>query len=326
MLHNKRNNEILAELDSYVDGHVEAKKALISLVNRSKIRHHQKWIELIHRDYLITPHKLLILGQSGTGKTHMVESLQQILDFPLIRLDATKLNPTGAGGGVKEEDVRKQIRAKADEWCKSRKGYYHSIDGTIDQMVVFIDEIDKIGKSFESSGNWNNHVQSNFLTLFDNKAEFAGVSFIFAGAFTDITKKDTPLSNSIGFTREVKTRTKAELDEQIVKAGLIPELVGRLTNIVELERFTELDYYKILTERLIPAKLQELAYFNIFDTELSEERLKEMAKSAYDSGQGIRSLHRQLNKEYLDAEFENEYKSHRNRQIEFLDGDTNYDY
>ena len=326
MLHNKRNHEILAELDTYVDGHIEAKKALISLVNRSKIRHHQKWIERIHKDYLIPPHKVLLIGQSGTGKTHMVECLQQLLDFPLIRLDATKLNPTGASGGVKEDDLRKEIKRKAKEWHEARRGYYHSIDGTIDQMVVFIDEIDKIGKSFESSGNWNTHVQSNFLTMFDNKAEFAGVSFIFAGAFTDITKNETSVSQTIGFNRDITPKSKGELDELVVKAGLIPELVGRLTNIVQLDKFTQQDYYKILTERLIPAKLLELAFFNVFDSEISEDKLQKMAKSAYDSGQGIRSLQRQLNKEYLDAEFENEYKSHRARQIELKPDDEGTDY
>lgn len=325
MLHNKRNSEILAELDGYVDGHTEAKKALISLVNCSKIRHHQKWIERIHKDYLIPAHKVLLIGQSGTGKTHLVESLQDLLEFPLIRLDATKLNPTGASGGVKEDDLRRQIKTKAKEWCEAKRGFYHSVDGTIDQMVVFIDEIDKIGKSFESSGNWNTHVQSNFLTMFDNKNEFAGVSFIFAGAFTDITKNETA-KVQIGFTCDRSIiKSRQEIDEQVVKAGLIPELVGRLTNIVELDKFSEQDFYKILTERLIPAKLQELAFFNVFDSELSEERLKEMAKSAYNSGQGIRSLQRQLNKIYSDAEFDNEYKSHRARQIEHQE-DLDYDY
>lgn len=107
MIHGRSNLDILDELDGYVSGHYEAKKALISLVNRAKIRHHQKWIEGIHKDYLIQPHKLLLIGQSGTGKTHLVESLQDILDFPLIRIDATKMNPTGAGGGIKEEDLRR---------------------------------------------------------------------------------------------------------------------------------------------------------------------------------------------------------------------------
>lgn len=327
MLHGKRNKEILDELDGHVSGHLEAKKALISLVNRSKIRHHQKWIEGIHKDYLIQPHKLLLIGQSGTGKTHLVETLQDILEFPLIRLDATKLNPTGAGGGVKEEDVRREIIKKADEWMKKKKGFYHSLQGTIDQMVVFIDEIDKLGRSFDSSGNWNNHVQSNFLTLFDNKNEFSGVSFIFAGAFTDITGEESVKKSSIGFTaQDHKPESKGEMDERVVKAGLIPELVGRLTSIVELDKFTEEDYYNILVDRLIPKKLLTLAFFNTFDIDLHEDDLRGMASRASKSGQGIRSLQRQLDKYYLDIEFENEYKLHKPRLLGDVLGDYEDEY
>ncbi len=313
MIHGKRNLDILAELDGFVSGHSYAKKALISLINRSKIRHHQKWIEKIHNDYLITPHKLLLIGQSGTGKTHLVEMLQEVVDFPLIRLDATKLSPTGASGGVKEEEIRKMITKKAEEYCRTRKGYYHSVEGAIDQTVVFVDEIDKLGLSFDSSGNWNNHVQSNFLTLFDNKTEFSGVSFIFAGAFSKITGEEAKsVSTSIGFMNDdPKENSKEEMDLRIINAGLIPELVGRLTNIVELDKFTEEDFYDILLKRVIPKKLTTLAFFNIFNIELPEEQLRTIAKQAYKSGQGLRSLQRQLDAHYIDAEFENEYKGHK---------------
>ena len=220
MLHNLSNYEILLELNSQVAGHESAKKALINLVNRSKIRHHQKWIEQMHKDYLIAPHKLLLIGQSGTGKTHMIEKLQEIVDFPLIRLDATKLNPTGASGGSKEEDVRKMIIEKAAEYCQVKKGYYHSMEGTIDQVVVFVDEIDKLGKRSDSSGNWNTHVQANFLTLFDNKAEFAGVSFIFAGAFADMTKYDNSTKKQIGFSHDKKKEgDRGDIGEKVVQEG-----------------------------------------------------------------------------------------------------------
>lgn len=316
MLHNKRNSEIFKELSSYVEGHTEAKKALISLINRSKIRHHQKWIERIHKDYLLPPHKLLLIGQSGTGKTHLVECLQDLLEFPLIRIDATKLNPTGAMGGIKEKDLQKMIHEKAKDWHQAKKGYYHSVDGTIDQMVVFIDEIDKLGQTFDSSGNWNAHVQENFLTMFDNKQEFAGVSFIFAGAFNKLTQNVRGAKDTIGFTKSDDDKlTKEEIDEAVIKCGLIPELIGRLTNIVELDRFTQEDYYKILTKRLLPTKMQELAFFNVFDTEIDEDELQEMAKKAMNSGQGVRHLQRQLNKKFLDVEFDSEYKSHRPVQL-----------
>lgn len=311
MLNYKRNIELLQDMEEYVAGHMEAKKALITLVNRSKRRHLQKFGMQMGNEYLLSPSKVLLLGASGTGKTHLVESLQKIVTFPLIKLDATKLNPTGASGGIKEKDVQDLIAIEARAWVANSKyagAEYSSVEGTIDQMVVFIDEIDKLGRSFDSSGNWNTHVQSNFLTLFDNKEEYAGVSFIFAGAFTSITGEEAEKKTSIGFHRDttVETGKKKNMDELLVKAGLIPELVGRLTNIVELDKFTEEDFYQILKTRLHPKKEIDMAHLGIFDLQLDEIKGRAMAAHAYKSGQGIRALQRQLEKEYADLEFMHE--------------------
>lgn len=326
MLHERRNSEILAELDGHVVGHVEAKKALINLVNRSKIRHYQRWLEGISPEYLIQPHKLLLIGQSGTGKTHLVESLKQIIDFPLIRVDATKLNPTGASGGLKEEELRAMIVKNATAYLTKKNGLFNSLQGTIDQTVVFIDEIDKLGRSFESSGSWNTHVQSNFLTLFDNKAEFAGVSFIFAGAFNTITTPPT-LSKPIGFNHQGPTTegSNKALEEQVVDAGLIPELVGRFTNIVKLDEFSEEDLYNILVNRLLPKKKIHLAFFNTFDADLEEDELRDIVRRAYVGKQGVRGLQRALDSKFVDVEFDNEYKLHKPKmlgKVETYDEDT----
>jgi ATP-dependent Clp protease ATP-binding subunit ClpX len=307
MLYYKPNKEILKELDTLVYGHKEAKKSLISLVNRSKMRHNQKWLRMLGKEFLINPAKCLLIGQSGTGKTHLIEALSSLVDFPLLKLDATKLNPTGASGGIKENDIKKLVVTKAEECLQNKKGYYHSLEGTIDQMVIFIDEIDKLGRSFDSTGNWNDHVQSNFLTFFDNKDDFAGVSFIFAGAFNEITNKNIKTNASIGFTQSKDVIKKIDdIDTKVITSGLLPELVGRMTSIVEMEKFTELDYRRILLERLLPKKQMDLLYFNITKTDLPEESIERMIKMAVGSGQGVRALKRELDKEFLDREFEYE--------------------
>ena len=306
MLHYRSNAELLKDMEEYVSGHIEAKKALITLLDRSKRRHRQKFASGMHKDFLLAPSKVLLIGASGTGKTHLLESLHEIIDFPLVRVDATKLNPTGASGGIKERDLQDMIDLEARTYVASRLGSraeYNSLEGAIDQTVVFVDEIDKLGRSFDSSGNWNNHVQSNFLTLFDNKAEYAGVSFIFAGAFSDITKPEAKKKGHLGFNPGEDKAPIRNLDDMIVKAGLIPELVGRLTNIVELDKFTVEDYYQILKTRLHPKKEMDLASLGLFDVTLSEKRGREMAQHAFDSGMGVRALQRQLEKEYLDLEF-----------------------
>ncbi len=307
MINSKSNLDILLALDRHVFGHTEAKKALISLVNRSKVRYYLKWMRSLNEPELMQTQKILLIGQSGTGKTHLVQALSKVVDFPLIFVDATKFNPVGASGGITEIDLRKLIVKKAREVCEKFPHIYFSVEGAVDQTVVFVDEIDKLGESFDSSGNWNAHVQSNFLTMFDNKAELAGVSFIFAGAFSGITgETDSKKNNSIGFasiSKEKDALDKNDMDDRIIKAGLIPELVGRLTNIVQLEKFTTEDYAKILKNVLIPQKELELSYYGLDDIQLTEDQITSMIETAKASGQGVRSLIRALNKHLAEFEF-----------------------
>ncbi len=305
MLNFKPNVEVLEDLNEYVSGHIEAKKALITMIDRSRRRNRQKHPDDgswgMEDSYLLYPSKILLIGPSGTGKTHLIESLHKVVSFPLIRVDATKMTPSGAGsGGIKELELQKMIVEEATRYWQS--GYSITIESAIDQTVVFVDEIDKLGKPWESSGNWSNHVQSNFLTLFDNKTEFAGLSFVFAGAFSEITSKGESKS-LIGFNNQDKVENKPIADDDIIKYGLIPELVGRITSIVELDKFTKEDYNNILMNRLLPKKAMDLATIGIFGNVLDKQRATEICEYAFKSGQGIRALQRELEKEFLELEF-----------------------
>ena len=310
MKHYKKNWEILEEFDSRVEGHTEAKKALINLVNRSKIRHHQRFIQQLHKDYLIDPANCLLIGGSGTGKTFLVETLQDIVPFPLIKIDATKLNPTGAGdGGIKSADLVNLIINNAKILAAQGRGYYHSEEGVIDQTVVFIDEIDKLANAWESSGKWNQQVQANFLTLFENRGRFAGVSFIFAGAFSGIENvkltSKVNSSNGIGFNADISKKEATDdcLDEAVVKYGLLPELVGRINHIVKLDKFTRKEYRDILMNRLVPKKIEELIYFHCLGFDLTEEDIERILDKVEASGQGVRYLKRELDRHIRDIEF-----------------------
>lgn len=324
MINDKSNHKILEELDRVVAGHTLAKKQLINLISRSRLRHYQKYMQLRHEDYCLSPNKLLLIGGSGTGKTFLVQSLQKIVDFPLIYIDATKLNPTGASGGVNSGSLATMIRNKAEQLVKEAREYYPSVEGTIDRMVVFVDEIDKLALPFESSGNWNKHVQSNFLTIFDDKGEFAGVSFIFAGAFSDLTNRKIEIKTSIGFNHAPKEEEKAKIidDEALIKFGLIPELIGRINAIVQLDEFSVEDYYKILTEKLIPKKQYDMENFHIYELGITEDELRALCVTAQKSGQGIRSLKRELDKLFVDREFDHED----NFMLEELAADDEEDY
>ncbi len=163
--HADANRRIYQQLSELVIGHDNAKKVLINLINRSKLRYYQKWGMLQGDTDLIKLSNCLLVGNSGTGKTHLVESLSKIMKFPLLKIDATDLNPTGASGGIKSEDLYKRISRCAKDAMEEDPETYWSYEGTLDQVVVFVDEVDKLGQKL--STDWNQHVQSNFLAIFD---------------------------------------------------------------------------------------------------------------------------------------------------------------
>lgn len=298
------NNLVLMEaLDEYVTGHEAAKKALIVMLNRSKIRCYQKYTKYMADEFLVSPLKLLLLGASGTGKTHLVKTLSNICSVPIVVIDATDLNPTGASGGVKTDKIQKMILDKAREMAEILPNTYPYLEYAIDSTIVYVDEIDKLGTAFESSGNWNKHVQSNFLTMFDNKDDFAGVSFVFSGAFDSITREKIVQKKELGFTPAADVVEKELLDEQILKAGLIPELLGRINMIVELDRFTVDDFVSIINTRILPKKKMDLAAYGSFNIELSSDTIHEIALKSVKSGQGIRYAQREIDRYFLDQEY-----------------------
>ncbi len=302
MTYTPRNRMLLAALDEYVTGHTTAKKALILMLNRSRLRTYQKYVKNMDMENLVSPLKILLIGKSGTGKSHLLHSLQQIDTFPLVKLDATHLNPTGASGGVKPEKLEKMIMETAQAHCQAFPTEFPYLEYAIEQTIVFVDEFDKLGTSFEGSGNWNKHVQSSFLTLFDHKDDFAGVSFVFAGAFDTITNNKT-VSKNIGFQHNNIDMVTSELEDKVVASGLIPEIVGRMNSIIELDIFTKENYISIINERILPKKAKDLAAIGLFNVGLTTKEIEILATRAVKSGQGVRFLQREIENLYLDLEF-----------------------
>ena len=305
MIYNKTNAELLKEFDKHVVGHTEAKKMLISLVNRSKTAHYHKYLSPTPSDDIETTNCLLI-GGSGTGKTHLVNTLQKLVDFPLIRVDATQLGPSGSVAPMTVDKLLKEVIANASELVYDiEDNCYHSLEGTVDQTIVFIDEVDKLSDAYsQKDSNWNKQTQSTLLTLLENHEGLGNVSFILAGAFVGLENK-VEAKSGIGFNKvDVEEEFKEVTDKDIIKFGMMPELIGRLSSIKMLDVLEYKDMKKILENIIIPQKVEQLSRFVYVPKKFVKPRQKKaMIERALESGQGARSLKREVNALFADLEF-----------------------
>lgn len=305
MIHNKSNTELLEEFNLHVVGHTEAKKMLISLVNRSKTAHYHKYLSPTPTDDIETSNCLLI-GGSGTGKTHLVNTLQKLVNFPLVRVDATQLGPSGSVAPMNVDKLAKEIILQASELSYESEDFnFHSVEGTIDQTVVFIDEVDKLSDAYsQKDSNWNKQTQSTLLTLLEGTDEFKNISFILAGAFVGLENK-VEAKSGIGFNKEdIEEEFKEVTDKDIINFGMMPELVGRLSSIKMLDTLGPKEMKKILEDIIIPQKIAQLKKFVYVPKNFVKPRQKKaMIERALESGQGARSLKREVNALFADLEF-----------------------
>lgn len=301
----KTNREILNALDVLVYGHTTVKKSLITCIQRSKERYYQTWGLMRKQEAVIPKMNVLILGQSGTGKTLMVESLAKLLTFPLIRLDATNLTPSGNSEGTGIKLIHKMIRDNAQSLLNTHENY-KSIEGIIDQTVVFIDEIDKLGLSFDSTGNWNKQIQANLLGMVEDQGLFKNVTFVFAGAFNALREKQVK-SRGIGFNL-AEVEPVSEKNTDITKAGIIPELAGRINMIRALDVFTAEDFKKVLEDRILPNMEQQMPHLFI---DFTNEEKDAIVKEALENKQGIRAMQRSVNERYMELEFDAPIRGYR---------------
>lgn len=298
----EKNKLIYDTLSKTVRGHDKAKKVLINMVNRSKCHYMQKAHLGIPEKDRVHIGNCLLIGESGTGKTYLVESLAKLMNFPYVKIDATEFNPTGASGGVKKTDLVDMIWKRAKWYNENFPKSYFSADCALDQMIVFVDEIDKLGERVSSE--WNQHVQANFLTLFENKDRLNSITYIFAGAFSKMQRNRTQ-SRPMGFNTKIEDEPLEDLDltQEVIKYGLLPELVGRFNNIVALDKLTKEDYLSILKDCVIPKVEDTLTALGILGFSMTDSDVERVINHAMKSGLGVRSLYTEVNKLTIDLEF-----------------------
>lgn len=317
--------DIIKILDEYVVGQKHAKKVLAVAVYN-----HYKRIDsmssMVGDSVELNKSNILMIGPTGCGKTLLAQTLAKILDVPFTMADATSLTEAGYVGDDVENIIARLLQSANFDIEKTQRG------------IVYIDEIDKIARKSEDNTRRDisgEGVQQGLLKIIEGtvasvptqpgrktaqqeyvQVDTRNILFICAGAFSGLEKIIVARGSgsTMGFGADV--RAKDDLgrkdifngveSEDLIKFGLIPEIVGRLPIVAPLEGLTEEDLIRILSEPKNSIVKQYQKLFDLDKVELSfeENALKEIAKRALDRKTGARGLRAIAENILLDTMFE----------------------